>query len=305
MKLEKVLIQLRELFNEWGFGFKDWILAAQYAYILQGYDIKMRKGHFNILVDKTKLPWESGEALETHPPENTEISKRYHKFVKDTGFEFDISPVPSKDFKRKVKETVIYDLPGRDKILLQTPWGAIEELDKIFSLCTPEGWGEEKGARLFPFLEDQKEAALKKGEKDLARAYNELMRKYIHLKGKKVSKTPKDVRKIKELSGIPASKGQTKGKVRIVLDPSKIKDFKEGDILITSMTSPKFAPIIKKATAIVTDEGGMLCHAAIISRELGIPCIVGTKNATKVFKDNDLVELNAYDGIARILEKAK
>jgi pyruvate,water dikinase len=60
-------------------------------------------------------------------------------------------------------------------------------------------------------------------------------------------------------------------------------------------------PAMKKATGIVTDFGGMLCHAAIISREYGIPCVVGTQKATKVFKDGDLIELNAYNGTARKL----
>ena len=73
----------------------------------------------------------------------------------------------------------------------------------------------------------------------------------------------------------------------------------KGDIIISPMTRPHFVPALKKASGIVTDFGGMLCHAALISREFGIPCVVGTKYATKVFKDNDLVELNAYEGVVR------
>jgi len=70
------------------------------------------------------------------------------------------------------------------------------------------------------------------------------------------------------------------------------------------MTRPEFVPLMKKAAAIITDEGGITSHAAIISREMNIPCIIGTKIATKIFKDGDLVEVDADKGIVKILKKA-
>lgn len=100
------------------------------------------------------------------------------------------------------------------------------------------------------------------------------------------------------IEGITVSKGgkdSIKGTASIVLDPTKDK-FKAGDILITSMTRPEFVPLMKKASAIVTNEGGMTCHAAIISRELNIPCIVGTKQATRIFKNGDNLELKLNHG---------
>lgn len=71
------------------------------------------------------------------------------------------------------------------------------------------------------------------------------------------------------------------GTVHVMLDPDNLADFKEGDVLVTSMTDPAWEPIMKRAAAIVTDRGGRTCHSAIISRELGLPCIVGTGNATE------------------------
>ena len=76
----------------------------------------------------------------------------------------------------------------------------------------------------------------------------------------------------------------------------------EGNVLVTVMTSPDMVIAVKKAGAIVTDEGGFLCHAAILSREFDIPCIVGTVNATKVLNDGDLVEVDAEKGIVRVLK---
>lgn len=108
--------------------------------------------------------------------------------------------------------------------------------------------------------------------------------------------------KTKEIKGYVASRGKVKGKVRVHLSWIKAIDFDEGDIIVTGMTNPQMFPYIQKAAAIVTDIGGMLSHAAIISREFGIPCVIGTNIATKVLKDGDLVEVDADKGVVRKLE---
>lgn len=104
-----------------------------------------------------------------------------------------------------------------------------------------------------------------------------------------------------EVKGTIASKGKAKGTARIVMDFNgpEAKNFQKGDVLITSMTRPEFLPLMKLSSAIVTNEGGITSHAAIVSRELKIPCIIGTKNATRVFSDGDMVEVDANTGIVR------
>jgi len=97
--------------------------------------------------------------------------------------------------------------------------------------------------------------------------------------------------------------GKVKGKVRILLTPRNVNKMKKGEILVARMTSPEFIVAMKKAKAIITDEGGITSHAAIVSRELGIPCLVGTKIATRVLKDGDLVEVNANHNLVKILKK--
>jgi len=79
------------------------------------------------------------------------------------------------------------------------------------------------------------------------------------------------------------------------------KRFKEGNILVAAMTRPDFLPIMKKAGAIVTDEGGLTCHAAIVARELKIPCIVGTKDATRRLRDGRQIEVNANRGLINMI----
>ncbi len=107
-----------------------------------------------------------------------------------------------------------------------------------------------------------------------------------------------------EVKGMAASRGIVSGTVRIIIDPHVNEDvMQKGDILVTSMTRPEFLPFMKKAGAFVTDEGGISCHAAIIARELGKPCIIGTRNATKILKDGDLVEVDADKGVVRIIKR--
>lgn len=126
------------------------------------------------------------------------------------------------------------------------------------------------------------------------------------------SVTTKDRKVI--VKGLPASPGQVSGRVHVILDPSRIDEFKEGEILVTEMTAPDWVPAMKKAKAIVTDSGGMTCHASIVSRELGIPCIVGTKSrgeaATVTIPDGIDVTIDAthgvvYEGIIEETKKAE
>ena len=113
------------------------------------------------------------------------------------------------------------------------------------------------------------------------------------------------------VKGLPASPGKVSGRVHVILDPSRIDEFKEGEILVTEMTAPDWVPAMKKAKAIVTDSGGMTCHASIVSRELGIPCIVGTKSrgeaATVTIPDGIDVTIDATHGVVYegIIEGAK
>jgi phosphohistidine swiveling domain-containing protein len=104
---------------------------------------------------------------------------------------------------------------------------------------------------------------------------------------------------INDLFGTVANMGKVTAKAKIILGQQDFDKLMQGDILVTSMTRPEFVPIMKKAAGVITDEGGLTCHAAIVSREFNIPCIVGTKIATKVLKDNDLVEVNANHGVVR------
>lgn len=105
----------------------------------------------------------------------------------------------------------------------------------------------------------------------------------------------------KIIEGQPAYPGIVKGRVKIVNTINEIFKVHQGNILVSRMTNPSIVPAMKKAAAIITDIGGITCHAAIVARELRKPCVIGTKIATQVFKDGDEVEVNANEGKIRLL----
>jgi len=132
---------------------------------------------------------------------------------------------------------------------------------------------------------------------------------FIHREGKSELKHEKYIVKEEEfdvdtqqLKGQGTFAAKYKGSVRLIYAPQDMKDMKKGEVMVTRMTTPLFVtPDLKKAGAIITDEGGITCHAAIVSREFKIPCIMGTKHATKVLKTGDIVELDCVKGIVRRL----
>ncbi len=117
-------------------------------------------------------------------------------------------------------------------------------------------------------------------------------------------KSSDNIFNISKMKGVIASKGAVKGTVKIIKARRHFFKFRLGDILVASMTTPIFLPLMKKASAIITDEGGITCHAAIVAREMQKPCIIGTKIATKVLKDGDLVEVDADKGVVKILKRS-
>ncbi len=102
-----------------------------------------------------------------------------------------------------------------------------------------------------------------------------------------------------EGEGVCASPGKVKGVAKVVISPEWNSKIERGDILITEATTVDYLPAMKRAAAFVTEVGGLTCHAAVVAREFGVPCVVGLKNATKNFKDGDMVEVDANKGIVR------
>jgi len=98
------------------------------------------------------------------------------------------------------------------------------------------------------------------------------------------------------LNGLPAAPGRVSGRARILTSPSEASQFRPGEVLVAQMTSPDWLPIMRRAAALVTDGGGITCHAAIVSRELGVPCVVGTRRATTVLRTGEEITVDGAEG---------
>lgn len=109
----------------------------------------------------------------------------------------------------------------------------------------------------------------------------------------------KDLSHLTEARGQCAYAGKACGRVKLIHVPGDMEKMVEGDIIVSQATSPDLILAMKKAAAIVTNTGGLICHAAITARELRIPCVVGTRNATLIFRDGDLVEVDATEGLIK------
>ncbi len=124
----------------------------------------------------------------------------------------------------------------------------------------------------------------------------------LEIENKELSFGDKEVFSL--IKGTPASLGKVVGRAVVAYSSNEaIEKIQKGDVLITSMTRPDFVPAMKIAGAIVTNEGGITCHASIVSREFKIPCVVGTRIATKIINDGDIIEVNGNHGIVYIVKR--
>lgn len=137
-------------------------------------------------------------------------------------------------------------------------------------------WGFDKDTKKLYILQSRPITTLKEEEVDMEKSQDDLK---------------------PLVRGLSASPGIAKGKVVLIEDMDELARVKEGTILVTGMTNPDMVPAMRRAKAVVTDEGGRTCHAAIVSRELGIPCIVGAGDATKLLKEDIEVTVDATRGV--------
>jgi len=140
-----------------------------------------------------------------------------------------------------------------------------------------------------------------KGKLNIFSGYDEVIKaiEYYNIKPARLNSLNKTV-----IEGKVASQGQITGRVKIIKSASHLDKLEKGDVLVTTMTTPDFVVGMSRASAIITDEGGITCHAAIVSREFNLPCVVGTSTATQLLKNGDEIELDADNGIVKILKRA-
>lgn len=245
------------------------------------------------------------EHLEKLSNQTKEAKKRKTKIEKELGLDkktkrlFDIASeiIYLKSYR---KDAYFYSSYVLDKIFI--------EISRRLSLSL-------KQVRFMAFWEI--EPALKKGSFS-AKILNERIKfSVLHQKGEKgiiytgdkarkflksLTLEKIEIKEVDHLEGTSACPGKAKGEVKIINVPEEMGKMREGNIMVAHTTFPALVPAMKKASAIVTDDGGITCHAAIVARELKTPCVVGTKIATHVLKDGDIVEVDADKGSIKIIK---
>jgi phosphoenolpyruvate synthase/pyruvate phosphate dikinase len=172
------------------------------------------------------------------------------------------------------------------------------DLDDFFNLTTKEIKSAFKGKDYSKILKERR-----KGFGYILNADKITVISGKELEEYKKKYCKEEIKETNEIKGTVANKGYAKGIVKVLHTKSDIHKIEKGNILVISMTTPDYISAMEKAAAFVTDEGGILCHAAIIGREMNKPCIIGTKIATKIFKDGDLVEVDADKGVVKVINR--
>lgn len=213
-------------------------------------------------------------------PDEYIIDKRTHKIISKNIASKNFMVVEKKDHVGTEKvniedylgnEFVEKECLSKDEIRTLIERGI--KVEKLYGSPQDTEWAFDKDTKEFYFLQSRPITTLKDEDEEETEILNVLCK------------------------GLGASPGIGRGRVKLIKDVSEINLIEEGDILVTQMTNPDMVPAMKKVCAIVTDEGGRTCHAAIVSRELQIPCIVGTKNASKILHAKDFVTVDATHGI--------
>ncbi|MFC1753717.1 PEP-utilizing enzyme [Thermoproteota archaeon] len=255
-------------------------------YIIKNYD-RLMKRLYPIYVYHTVIPFTLLEAIESEQDEYAEIIEMFEIFRRES-----LNPIHG--------------------LILDKIWKAAAEFTNSedhldFSYFTPDELGELFKGGNYPGkyeIEKRKNACVfYEQDGDILFNYDS---GFIEKAGIKSLDLNKDICNITELKGKTVCKGQAgkiKGRACIINKPFEMDKFQKGDIIISINTTPDLMPVLAKSKAIVTDEGGLTCHAAIVSRELEKPCVIGTKLATRFFNDGDYIEVDAENGIVKKIDR--
>ncbi|MFA5051982.1 MAG: PEP-utilizing enzyme [Patescibacteria group bacterium] len=307
MTLKKTLVQLKRLMDKWGLCVNDWFLFLHYSDMLQGFNIQYgRDSHLHIVIDPSKIPWaikKNNSLDETITPAGSSFEKDFNNFIKKTYHDFHIKVVKPIFFRTiKDNHSIMYRI-GKNKIRISTTIGNLMYAQQVMPIWKKQ-FSADIIARRFIWFEALYLEAKRRGKKEIVKMTRNLIKKY---KPKDIYKVVNETIKSQSfdnglVSGETGCGGHASGKVLYIRNPDIIPyKLHFGMILVSKLISPKLISQVKKSKAVVTDEGGKLSHAAILCREFNIPCVIGTKIATKVLKDGDRVEVDATRGIVKKL----
>lgn len=320
----------RLLHDQFGKGFTTALIISKKGHSTCYFDIDDRRSFGEFRVNQIRPNWPESvsvlveeikkradelvsltEALAQKEIGETEWQSFVQAFTSYIGFH--ISPRNIIDFLPQGEQEQIKEVFTEVRLYTEPVWEKTEHFVAVFAQQIASKMGYDVTA-ILACLKEEIEQYFKDGilppEKVLTERYRECALIWMNstrhvIVGDEVLLVENSINQIDMqtsfVKGSCAYGGKVSGRVRIVLNPKEVKDFTSGDILVTGMTRPEFLMLMKSAAAIVTDAGGILCHAAITAREIKKPTVIGTVNATKFFRDGDIVEVDADAGTVRKL----
>lgn len=288
--------------------------VLQLQYEVEKLNVKVSKSQFNNLYERFK--WLACLDIHNKPWTKEEFASQIKTFNKSSIQKQISFDQVIKDLKNSEKDLeyllmakrFIYIKDARDDFRRESVYYAgnlYKELARRMNLSKDDtSYLQEKEIIDFLSGNNISKEKIKERKKGFV-VYLDENKKLVCLEGNVVEKLllmfniPIVKEEIKELTGMVASQGAAKGKVVIVKGIKDLNKVNEGDILVAVTTHPDYVAAMRKAAAIVTNEGGITSHAAIVAREFGIPCVVGTRHATSIFSDGDMVEVDSIKGIIK------
>lgn len=309
---QKALIELRKIFADWGIDVSNWFLLGRWTWWLHDYPVWLNKpgptADFVVYIKRSVIPWKIGEKkfTEIYPNKDSKYQKDMQKFMKVAKSSLHIYILPDKDYDFWQKNYVVWHtLNNSQKIKIMSNKGSIVTTGNFIGKNSKKsGVGIEKCQRLFKLIENARDIAFEKKDQKILKLANGVLdknRKFFS--NKSYEKYYNMFKNDGIIKGHAIAGGLASGFVKIIADKEmlNVSTINNGQIIVTTDTTPIFSKIASKISALITDEGGITCHAAILAREFNIPCIVGTKIATKVLRNGDIVEVNADKGMVALL----
>ncbi len=299
----QMLRDLRVMLERWGIPPDDWYVTGEAAMVLTGFPIDFREGQIDILVCRDRWPWNrEEEQVSLFPDKQTKEEEQLRQFIATHKMMPDFHPLPHVGICAEDRfDHSAYHPEAHVRVL--KPWAGVYHRELIISFYQkehPQGldvFDQAKFIRRKKFVEQTQAQAEQLGDQETVvmceRVLPVVQTAIDYFETKACTSSAVD-----ELRGVAAFLGRVSGPIKHWEEGG---DFK-GKIAVLTHMLPSQVTVIREAAAIITDQGGTLSHAATVAREYQIPTIIGTKRATQILKDCDLVEVNADAGWVRILK---
>lgn len=295
---EETLIDLKELLNKWKINCNDWYVTGEAAMIISGYPISFRDQQMDVLVCRSVWPWKkSEEEVSLFPPKESAEENDLKNFILKHGITPDFHPLPHVGLKAEDRFDQTYIYSPKTEVRILSPWAGIFHRKKIIEYYENESplglkvFDKNKFIRWKKFVEETQKFAIESEDKKTSNICEEV----LPVIERAINFFETDVLGGDEtiLKGTVAHKGQIKGEVKFWDEEADLKN----KIVVLKSALPHQFTKLSQAVGIITDEGGLLSHAATIAREYKIPCIIGVKLATKYLRNGDYIDLNADTGL--------